>query len=131
MIESIISCGLSNDDPAPIYESGKLYYFSQYSSIFARYNELDEQGVDPSEIFNLDKGFKDSKRLSMHGMEKELTEGLQTNFKKTSKMANLKYLIVVQHPRQYALEGFGFIFSRKIKSSRLNFFFTRKFSMHR
>ena len=27
----------------------------------------------------------------MHGMEKELTEGLQTNFKKTSKMANLKY----------------------------------------
>jgi len=104
VIESIISCGLSNDDPAPIYESGKLYYFSQYSSIFARYNELDEQGVDPSEIFNLDKGFKDSKRLSMHGMEKELTEGLQTNFKKTSKMANLKYLIVVQHPRQYALE---------------------------
>ena len=61
--------------------------------------------ITSSEIFNLDTNFKDSKRLSMHGMEKELTDGLQTNFKKTSKMANLKYLIVVQHPRQYALEG--------------------------
>ena len=48
--------------------------------------------------------FKDSKRLSMNGMEKELNEGLQAAYRKTSKMADLRYIIVVQHPRQYALE---------------------------
>ena len=93
----------------PLYEASRLYYFSQFHSIFSRYNELELSGVDPSEIFNLDRNFKDSKRLSMHGMEKELTEGLQTSWRKTSKMADLKYLIVVQHPRQYALEGFYLI----------------------
>ena len=40
----------------------------------------------------------------MNGMEKELSEGLQAAFRKTSRMTDLRYVIVVQHPRQYALE---------------------------
>ena len=70
--DSIVGAGLHDGDPDPTYQTGQLYYFSQYYAVFTRYTELSNAGEDASEIFNLDANFKDSKRLSLNGMQKEL-----------------------------------------------------------